>query len=298
MKIFTPATSANLGPGFDCLGLALQLYNEMTIELLDAPGFEIEIEGEGADSLPRTTEHVVWKLLQERFAAVGERLKSGLRVHMINRLPLARGLGSSSAVLVAAYGAAAKLLSRDDDLVALGTAVEGHPDNIAPCVLGGLVASAVTDDGVMSRRMEMADCWKIAIAIPEFELKTAKARNRLPSQLGYSDIVFNLSRATLLTHGLAAGDHEVVREATRDKLHEPYRQTLIPGFQGVKKAALDLGASGVFLSGGGPTMASFVDRRRTDPEVVAAAMQRAFEVAGVAARGMALEVDQDGVRFA
>lgn len=297
MKILTPATTANLGPGFDCLGLALNLHNETYLEVLDRPGLSIEIEGEGASELPRNEQHLFWKILKQRFQEAGEELRSGLRIRTLNRLPLARGLGSSAAVLVAALAAANRLLGLEDDLVLRGTRFEGHPDNAAPCVMGGLVASAMTDSGVLSRRLPMHDCWMVALAIPAFPLETEKARGELPRNLDYSDAIFNISRASLLVHGLATGDHEVIREATQDRLHHPFRSALIPGFEAVQAAALESGGSGCFLSGAGPTMAALVDRRREQPQRVAESMTAAFEEAGVEARAMVLEVDLQGVQI-
>lgn len=299
LKFLAPATTANLGPGFDALGLALGLYNELELETCETPGVTIDIEGEGADQLPRDEAHLVARTLRQRFQQAGEQLCSGLKLRMVNRLPLARGLGSSAAALVAALSAAGQLMNlAHQDVVTEASLIEGHPDNVAPCVLGGLVASVDQQTKILSRRLPIHDCWQVAVAIPDLHLSTEEARRRLPETVPFKDAAFNLSRVALLISGLAEGDHEAVREATNDRLHQPYRACLIPGFIEVKRQALQAGAAGAFLSGAGPTMAALVDRRRASCQQVAEQMATAFAGAGMKARGLALEIDLQGVRQA
>jgi homoserine kinase len=288
-----PATTANLGPGFDVLGLALDLRNELEAEIVDQAGFSLEIEGEGADRLPRTRDNLVYHALAHVFESRALPLP-GLRLRLTNRIPLARGLGSSAATVVAAVTAAGVLMSEHPlpDALALATALEGHPDNAAPCLLGGLTAAAVTDSGPQAVSLPLHECWRVALAVPDFEVSTRQARAALPQMVPYEDAVFNLQRLALLTAALARGGD--LAEATRDRLHQPYRAPLVPGLSRVLRAALEAGASGSFLSGAGPTVAALVDRRQADAQAVAEAMSRAFQEAGQSCRAMALAPDFRG----
>lgn len=298
MKILAPATTANLGPGFDTLGLALALYNELEVTTTDEPGIHIEVLGEGADELPADTSHLAVKALCRVLERAGEKLASGLRLRQLNRLPLARGLGSSAAAIVAGVVAGVCLLRLEGvDVVAEATALEGHPDNVAPCYLGGLVASCQSGERTFACGLPIHECWRVAVAVPEFQLTTARARAALPDSYTRQQAVFNLARLPLLTAGLAQGRGDLVREGTRDAIHQPYRLELIPGAAQVIEAACEAGADGAFISGAGPTMAALVDARRHQPEAVGQAMVEAFGAAGVKAASQTFEVDRQGCRI-
>lgn len=281
-----PATTANLGPGFDTLGLALDLTNELWVEPIES-GLEIEVEGEGSETLERDERNLVLKAMR---AAFGETRLPALRLRQVNRIPPSRGLGSSAAAIVAGLVAAGELLGRPVPALELATRMEGHPDNVAPALMGGLVASGVLDQGPVARALPLHACWGMAVAIPAFPLPTREARRVMPDHFGLEDVVFNLSRLALLLPALAQGEELDLG----DRLHQPYRERLVPGFREVCAAALGAGASGAFLSGAGPTIAAFVDRRRADPEAVARAMAVAF---GSPARGLALEPRASGARL-
>ena len=297
MRILVPATTANLGPGFDTLGLALALYNELELQTTEEPGIHIEVCGEGAGELPADPSHLAVKALARVLEGAGEKLASGLRLRQFNRLPLARGLGSSAAAIVAGVVAGARLLRLEGvDVVAEATVLEGHPDNVAPCYLGGLVASCQTGQRTYSCNLPIHRCWQVAVAIPEFQLSTAKARGVLPDHYTRQQAVFNLAHLPLLMAGLAEGRGELVREGTRDAIHQPFRLDLIPGAGQVIEAACEAGADGAFISGAGPTMAALVDSRRSHTQAVAQAMVEAFAAAGVGATGLTLEVDRQGCR--
>ena len=280
-----PATTANLGPGFDTLGLALDLTNEVWVETRDS-GLEIELEGEGAETLARDEKNLVVKAMRVAF---GDTRMPGLSLRQVNRIPPARGLGSSAAAIVGGLLAAEKLLGRPVPVLELATRMEGHPDNVAPALLGGLVASGVLREGPVARPLPLHECWQMAVAVPAFPLPTEEARKAMPSRYELEDVVYNLSRLALLLPGLAEG----LELDLDDRLHQPFRERLVPGFREVCAAASRQGASGAFLSGAGPTIAAFVDSRRASAAGVAEAMAAAF---GPGARGWALSPRATGAR--
>lgn len=297
LRVIVPATTANLGPGFDALGLALDLVNEVEAEVLEGDGpHEFTIEGEGAGQLPTDERHLMLQAAQWYCGGRQTRLPR-LRLRQLNRIPLARGLGSSAAAIVAGLCLAGYLRGGTcDELVAAATRLEGHPDNVAPALLGGLVAS-VAEDTVHAAPCPIHERLAVAVAIPAFELSTHQARQALPSLVPYKDAVYNLSRVALLLAGLREGRRAWVEAGTKDCLHQPYRCPLVPGLDKVMDAAHDAGAWGAFLSGAGPTMAAWVDREAA-PEAVSRAMVEAFRASGVESRGLVLRVRLEGAACA
>ena len=304
-----PSTTANLGPGFDCLGLALQQENRWTLEVTDqeAPGVcrVVETTGEGARTLPKDESHHFfssWRTLHERgcgsdlFESL-RRAGLGARLTAHNVTPLARGLGSSAAVRVASAEAYRRLA----DGVALqawqlGSVIEGHPDNAAPAGLGGLISGLKDNDNVWrALSHEIHDCWQLVVAIPAFSLLTSEARRVLPKKYDKAAAIYNLSRLPYVIEGLKRGEAELLRWGCDDRWHQPYRCDLIPGFSAVVEAGLAEGAASVYLSGAGPTMAAFVDRREGRAEAVGEAMRGAFESNGVSAAALTLEIDHTGL---
>ena len=251
VTIVTPATTANLGPGFDCLGCALSLYNRFEFEEIDS-GYEITgcpPEYAGADNLCA----VAYRAAMER---MGMRPR-GLRVAIDSRIPLSRGLGSSASCIVAGALAANALHGNplsEDEALCVATGVEGHPDNVAPCLLGGLTASFLQEGRVRTVRFTPHPSIRFCALIPDFELSTAKARAALPAQVPFADAVYNLSRAALLPRALEAGDTGAVAAALTDRLHQPYRKALIPEYDRVRETALACGAFAFCVSGAGPTL--------------------------------------------
>jgi homoserine kinase len=297
VTVTTPASTSNLGPGFDCLGLALGLRNELTLELHDGAGpTVVEIDGAGADSLPRGEQNMLVKAaLQSLPASLPGRLVFKAR----NRVPLARGLGSSAAAIVAGLWAGAHLLGvlrrAEDELEQMAVALEGHPDNVAPCVHGGLTASLIVDGRARAQRLNIHSSLSTVVCIPDFELSTKKARGVLPETVPLADAVYNASRAMLLTRTLESGHVSRLPELMKDRLHQPYRAKLVPGLEDALAAALAAGACGSALSGSGPTMLAFVEGRNA---AVGEAMSQAFSKHGVASRWLALPIDHQGVRVA
>ncbi|MGI5818515.1 MAG: homoserine kinase [Armatimonadota bacterium] len=295
VTVHVPATTANLGPGYDCLGLALGLHNEITLALADEPG--VSIDGEGAESLPRDRTHLVLAAAQAAAAAVGERLPV-LELRQHNRIPLARGLGSSSAAIVGGIVASNELLGfglSEREMLDVASAVEGHPDNVAPALLGGLTVCCTLESGeVLVERLDVARGLSCVVAIPDFEVATHDARRALPDTIDHADGVFNLCRVGLIVAALVSGDFSVLNEAMRDRLHQPYRAHLVPGMDDAIEAALEAGAHGAALSGSGPTVAAFVS---DSGEEVGAAMVNAFRRAGTTALSRALSLSAEGARI-
>lgn len=298
VSVSVPASTSNLGPGFDCLGLALDLRNELELSLLDEPGPALlEIAGEGAETLPRDERNL---LLKAARLVLPKRLPGRLLLRATNRIPLARGLGSSAAAAVAGLWAGAHLLGlrrSEDELEGLAMKLEGHPDNVAPCVHGGFTACWTDDAGATRvQALELHPSLSTVVCIPAFELATKKARAVLPQTVSRADAIYNLSRAFVLPRALATGRVAHLTSLMSDKLHQPRRAALVPGLGEALTAAAKAGALGAALSGSGPTVFAFVSDKNAAR--VGEAMRRAFAKKRVASKWLALRVDRRGVRVA
>ncbi len=296
VTVSVPASTSNLGPGFDCLGLALDLRNELTLELIEGPGrTRVEIEGEGAKTLPRGENNL---LVQAARMILPKRLPGHLVFKAVNRIPLARGLGSSAAAAVAGLWAGAHLFGTlrrsEDELEAMAIKLEGHPDNVAPCVHGGLTASLVENERSTAHRLNIHPSFAAVVGVPEFQLATKKARAALPKKVPLADAVFNASRALLLARALETGRTRGLDSLMADRLHQPYRARLVPGLANALAAAVKAGAAGAALSGSGPTVFALVsgDSGRR----VGEAIRRAFSAKHVKSRALELAIDHQGVR--
>jgi homoserine kinase len=294
ISVRVPATSANLGPGYDAVGLALSL--SMRISLERSPYPIVEVHGTGTDLIPREPdEHPAYRAAQFVAELMGE---SDIHFHLVqeNDIPPARGLGGSAAALVGGAVAANDLLGRSmapPDLLNLVCDLDGHPDNAAPALLGGLVIGTRTPEGVSAVRLEPENL-KAVVAVPDFAVSTTAARHALPNSVSHKDAAFNVGRSGLLLGALATGEYELLRVAMQDRLHQPYRSHLIPGLEDVIEAALSNEAYGACLSGSGPTVLAFTPEERA--EKIAAAMRAAFERRSVQAKAWALDVDLSGAR--
>ncbi|MDE6088357.1 MAG: homoserine kinase [Oscillospiraceae bacterium] len=261
MQLQVPATSANLGAGFDALGLALQYYNYVSMEESD----QIEISSSDGTPIPTDEKNLIYISAKDLFEVCGKKL-SGLKLIQTNQIPMTRGLGSSSACIVAGLVGANTLLGNPlgtDDLVDLAAQIEGHPDNTAPALLGGIVTAVFDGRRVHWVKQEVYTKLRFVAMIPDFELKTEKARACLPSEVSHKDAVYNLSRAALFSASLLTGKFENLRTATHDKLHQPYRMALIPKAREVFDIAYAHGAYAVYISGAGPTLMAIVDEENT-----------------------------------
>lgn len=293
ISVRVPATTSNLGPGFDCLGLALSLHNELTLELREGSGEPVvEIEGEGARSLARTRENLAYRAANAVFAG---RAEGHLALRCVNRIPLARGLGSSAAAVVAGALAANRLLGEpplsDQQLIEYAASLEGHPDNAAPAILGGLVACVRGQGGVKPYPLTVHPELRAVACIPDFELATEKARAVLPASYLRQDAVDNAARALLLGSTLEQGRWDRLAVAMEDAFHQPYRAPLIKGLSSVIKAARAAGAAGACLSGAGPTMLALAPAS-ADLAAIGEAMKAAFAQSGVTSQSTILTAAQ------
>ena len=293
ISVRVPATSANLGPGYDAVGLALSLSARIALERSQHP--KIEVTGTGEDLIPRVPEHPAYRAARFVAEVIGEP-DVHFRLVQENDIPPTRGLGGSAAALVGGAVAANELFGGQiapPDLLNIVCELDGHPDNAAPALLGGLVIGTLTPTGVSAVRLEPRDLG-VAVAVPDFAVSTTAARRALPEHVPHRDAVFNVGRSGLLLGALATGEYELLRVAMQDRLHQPYRAHLVPGLEGVIDAALENGAHGACLSGSGPTVLAFTPQERAP--AVAAAMKKTFEAGGIEARSWALDVDLMGAR--
>ena len=290
VEVKVPATTANLGPGFDCLGMALDLW--ATVRL--APGDpQVVIEGEGAQDLAHDKDNLVHRAAARLFQEVSVPLPD-LSLYCHNGIPLGRGLGSSAAAVVGGLLAGNALLGdpcSPEELLRLGVTMEGHPDNVAPALLGGCQIVAVEDDEVVSVPVALAGGLRAVLFIPEQPMPTDRARSVLPPQLSREDAVFNLSRTAILVNALATGNYQHLRLATQDRLHQPQRQELFPATRLLFRAALAAGALGVFLSGAGPTVLALAAGREM---TIGYEMAEVAEKAGVAGAVRVVELSPQG----
>lgn len=280
VRVIVPATTANLGPGFDTMGLALDMYTEVIMET-GGEGIRITSEGEGSEELSNSEDNLIYKCAKKLFDSV-EYEPKGLSVRIINGIPLSRGLGSSASAIIAGLMAAREISSAnisDYELLKMATEVEGHPDNVAPALFGGFVLSRMEGKEIIYRKIEVDDKLLAVVAIPEFELPTEKSRAILPRTVSREDAIFNIGNASLLVYSLLMKDYSLLRKAMNDRLHEPYRIPLVPGLEEVKRKALGAGAFSAALSGAGPTVIAFADEHSS--ESVKAAMEEGFRSAGI-----------------
>jgi homoserine kinase len=289
-----PGSTANLGPGFDALGMALSIYNCLTITTQKEPGIAITVKGEGEGVLATDDNNLFYQAALHTAKKANKPLP-GLHVDMQNDVPLSRGLGSSSTAIVAGVVAANHLLGSpfsQQNLLNQATELEGHPDNVSPCLLGGLTISTLDGNNVVCVRVLPPNPLQVVVAIPDFELKTSDARNALPKTLSLKDAVFNISRACIITAALITGDLQHIQTGVQDRLHQPYRASLIPGFDQVLLAATKAGALGAALSGAGPTVMALATQNATQ---IGQAMINTWSQEGVAARFRVLSLDTEGV---
>ncbi len=262
IKIKIPATSANIGSGFDSLGIALTMYNEVMLEESD----EISIESLDDVKVPTDENNLVYWSAKRLYEECGKKIP-GLKIKQINNIPMARGLGSSSACIVAGLLGANRFLGSPlskNELINLASKIEGHPDNTTPAITGGLVTSAIEGERVYSVTVPVAKNIRFAVMIPPFELKTDLARSVLPQSYSKDDVVYNLSRAALMTASLFSGSLDNLRVAVSDKLHQPYRAKFIHGFENIFRLSYELGSYGTYISGAGPSIISIVDENSSE----------------------------------
>ena len=291
VRVRVPATSANLGPGFDVLGLALALHNEVTLE--EAAGVSVSIEGEGAGHLDRGERNLVVQGVRSVYEQL-QRPFRGIKVACVNRIPTGRGLGSSAAAWLAGIVGANALLGSPldrDTLLALAATGEGHPDNVAAALLGGLTVACWSGKKVLALSLPVPAEIQWVALIPEVQGSTVEARAVLPQTVPRADAVFNLQRLGLLLAALGAGRTDLLTVAMEDRLHQPYRGGLFPWMERVAAAARSAGSLGCALSGAGPSLLAAAGKGADN---VARAMESALRESGVRGRAVVLGVDPVG----
>ena len=298
VTVRVPATSANCGPGFDALGLAVTLYNTFTYEVLPGDQLELTVEGQGAGFMKASPRNLAFLSFFKLWDKVGAR-RVGLKVHMQNNIPLSRGLGSSSSAIVAGLMAANALTGNtcsQADLIALATEIEGHPDNVAPAILGGFTISFMDGGEAHSVKLTPAKAFSLIALIPDMPLATAKARAVLPKEVPMQDAVFSMSRASLLIACLLTGHFEKMALALEDKLHQPYRLPLIPGAVEAIAAGKAAGAYQGIISGAGSTLMCYAPAD-ADNQAIGEAMIDAMTQKGLKATFKILNIDYVGAKI-
>jgi len=256
IKVRVPATSANIGPGFDCLGLALNLYNEFIFEEIEE-GLTIE----GCDPEFSNEENLIYISMKKCFEKIGYEVK-GIRIIIEDDIPVSRGLGSSASCIVGGIIGANEIaggILTQEEILELAAEVEGHPDNVAPALLGGMTVAIQDENQVYCSKITVSNGLKFYTLIPNFKLSTEESRGVLPKEIDYKDGVFNVGRVALLISALTNGEFNLLKTACDDKLHQSYRGALIEGFHVIKEKCEELGSLGVFLSGAGPTIMALTE---------------------------------------
>lgn len=277
ISVKVPATTANLGPGFDCLGMALPIYNTITIEetVLPGTGVEINVMSDDAAVDELSIEHMVldensliYKAVELLYNSIGQ-TPTELKINVHSNIPIARGLGSSASVIVGGLLAANELLGKPADeaaLLSIATEVEGHPDNITPAIVGGLVISSQEEDcTVVYRKLDWPEEWTITVCIPEYELSTDISRSVLPKEVPMCDAVFNAKRMAMFVEAVNKKDAELMKLALQDRLHQPYRMKLVPGLEKISENLRhEENVLGCVLSGAGPSILVISQKNNID----------------------------------
>jgi len=296
--VTVPATTANLGPGFDCIGAALTLYNEFKFTRRDHGGVTISVTGKEAARVETSESNLGYQAFLKLYEYLGQQ-PPPVEIEIKLGVPLARGLGSSASAIVGGL-LGANMLAGEPlsqlQVMELAIAMEGHPDNVVPALIGGCRLAATG----LSTGWEIAEIpWnpKVipVVAIPDFELSTQEARSVLPTTISRADTIFNVSHLGLLLRGLETGKGDWLQAALQDRLHQPYRQALIPGYADVSAAAKLAGAYGMVISGAGPTLLALADLGHAAD--VAVAMQIAWKKVGIGAEVLKLALDLQGAKI-
>ncbi|UHA74344.1 homoserine kinase [Paenibacillus sp. 481] len=288
-----PASTANLGPGFDTLGMALKLH--IWVSMKPAEQLSIRLHGTQLVGIPTDERNLIYKMALHVFKEAGIEPKP-LEIDVYSDIPLTRGLGSSASAIIAGMVAANALIGNQisvERLYEMSTRIEQHPDNVGASLLGGIVVA--TWDGMKVNYVRLAPHKHlgVVVAIPRFYLETKEARNVLPNEVSMADAVYNISRSSLLVAALCTGQFERLADAMRDRIHQPYRAPLIPGMARILEEAPMYGALGVALSGAGPTLLALIDKREDD-EYLREYLSKTLHIHGVDADVVRLEPSNEG----
>ena len=260
LRIRVPASTSNLGAAFDAVGLALRLYLRLEVRRIGDERSRLEIAGTDARLVPADESNLIWRVMAETAARSGRRLPP-FHLRVVNEIPITKGLGSSASACLAGAAAADHICGLGlvtQDLLEIAAAREGHPDNVAPSLLGGLVAS-MGGTRIRCARAVFPESWIVVAVTPAFELETRRARAALPREVLHSDAVFNVQRVAFLMTQIIQRRSEGLRQAMEDRLHQPYRSPLLPGFEEILRMEESPGLLGVALSGAGPTVVAFAN---------------------------------------
>jgi homoserine kinase len=293
-RVRVPATTANIGPGFDCLGLALDLWNEVSFRV-EGEGVAVTVEGPDPAGLPRDETNLVARAFLRLCEEAGRAAPAGLSIHCDIRVPISSGLGSSSTAIVAGLLGANTLVGRPferDGILELAADMEGHPDNVAAALLGGLTIVVQRQDTLLTKKILVPEV-HVALAVPDLPFSTNAARADLPTEVSMADAVFNLQRTPLVVEALRTGDYELLSQVMDDRLHQASRLKRIPGGRTAWLAAQNAGAAAVAVSGSGPSLIAFVSLA-TDASRVARVMAEAFAAEGVTAIPLGLAASAAG----
>ncbi len=277
VSVKVPATTANFGSGFDCIGMALPIYNTITIEETVLPGTGIEInvisESEtntdfAIEHIPKDENNIIYKAVEMLYNSIGQ-TPSELKINIKSQIPIAKGLGSSASIIVGGLMAANELLNKPADeaaLLSIATEVEGHPDNVTPAVVGGLVLTSLEEDGsIVYKKLPWPEEWHITVCIPDYELATDISRSVLPQEVPMEDATFNLRRTAMFVEALHTKDADLMKLALQDKLHQQYRMKLVPGLQDIiENLKHEENVIGTVLSGAGPAILMISQRNDLD----------------------------------
>ncbi len=262
IKVRVPATSANIGPGFDALGMAFDLYNTYTFEVIPS-GLEIT----GCPEEYCNEDNLVFLAFKKALDYMKRDLDFGVRIGIQADIPVSRGLGSSAVCIVGGIAGAGEILGSKlslDEIIEIATEIEGHPDNVSPAVLGGVVISIMEDNKVYHNKIDVKGDLKFMALIPDFSLSTEKARAVLPTTYSREDAIYNISRTSLLLSVLSNGRFDLIKYAIKDRIHQPYRGDLIPGYHEIMEECESLGCLGTYLSGAGPTIMTLHDGKNPE----------------------------------
>ncbi len=264
VEVRAPATTANLGPGYDCLGMALDVWNRLTVSTLPAGSMPIvQVNGEGEGELAGDTDNLTYRAMAFLYDEADTPIPP-LELVCQNGIPLSRGMGSSAAAIAGGLVAANALLDERfsaNDLLEMAATIEGHPDNVAAAVHGGLRLVVMEDNQIYTAPIRIPADLQAVLFIPENRIATVDARRVLPAEISVADAVYNMSRAALLVAAMEGNRPEYLKIATQDRLHQPYRETIFPPMKVIFAAARDAGALGVFLSGSGSTITALTQER-------------------------------------
>lgn len=297
ITVQAPATTANLGPGFDCLGIALGLYNTVELKVADEP--VVEIAGRGTDELPTDETNLCYRAAAKLAEQVG--VPGHWHLRQRNEIPLASGMGSSSAAIVAGLKAGQVSLGLnlpDEQLLEMAIELEGHPDNVAPALLGGLTVCYHAADGSKKAvRLDVPADLQAVLVTPDFEISTEAAREVLPDTLSTEDAVYNICQSSAIVAMLASRQYGGLAAAMCDRLHQPHRAHLVPGMAEIIAAAVEAGAYGASLSGSGPTILALCDEYGADA-VEKAMLESAAKTTDAEWEGRILPLDNAGAKVA